>query len=109
MVLMILLVILGLLPQMGHLDNPWVIFKKKLQLLKSNLRIWNSSIRDRLLGKSRLLKEEIESIDAYLMLNDRTAELHQHRVSVIKELSDLDRILRVDLAQKAKVQWSVEG
>lgn len=61
------------------------------------------------MGKSRLLKEEIESIDAYLMINDGTAELHQHRVSVLKELSNLDRFSRVDLAQMEKVQWSVKG
>lgn len=27
-----------------QVDNPWITFMKKLQLLKSNLRIWNSSI-----------------------------------------------------------------
>lgn len=29
-----------------EITNPWVIFNKKHQLLKFNLRVWNSSTRD---------------------------------------------------------------
>lgn len=39
-------------------DNPWVIFKKKLQNLKSNLRLWNSTTRDRLTSKEKILQEK---------------------------------------------------
>ncbi|KAL7607317.1 hypothetical protein Lser_V15G19901 [Lactuca serriola] len=84
-------------------DNPWVIFKKKLQILKPNLRLWNSSARDRLISKRKILQDKVEEIDASLMFDGGSANLHEQRVSATKQLTYLDHLSRVELAQKVKV------
>lgn len=58
-------------------DNPWIIFKKKLQLLKYNLRVWYSNNRDMVATKSRKLQELIESIDSKLMGDDGLVTLRE--------------------------------
>ncbi|GKE20142.1 hypothetical protein Tco_1431654, partial [Tanacetum coccineum] len=38
-----------------------------------------------------------------------TNEERHCRIQLMKEREDLDRLLSLDIAQKAKVQWDVEG
>ena len=62
-----------------------------------------------MIGKRKILQDKIESIDASLMLDDGSVDLREQRVLTVKELTDLDHISRVELAQKEKVQWGIEG
>ncbi|XP_023754373.1 uncharacterized protein LOC111902794 [Lactuca sativa] len=57
--------------------NPWVIFKKKLQLLKYNLRVWYHAVREGMDNKRKKLQDNIESIDTILMAGDGTANLRE--------------------------------
>ncbi|XP_023769286.1 uncharacterized protein LOC111917882 [Lactuca sativa] len=87
------------------LTNPWVIFKKKLQFLKSKIREWNSKHWDMAASKRKNLQDLVEPIDVRLMEDEGSATLREQRVSLLKEISDLDHLAQVDLAQKAKIQW----
>ncbi|XP_023762391.1 uncharacterized protein LOC111910809 [Lactuca sativa] len=69
------------------LDNPWVRFKKKLQRLKSNLRVWNLNYWNLLVTKKKNLQDLIESIDSRLMDGEGSSILREHRVSLLKEVS----------------------
>lgn len=55
--------------------NPWVIFKKNLQFLKSNIIVWNSCTRDKIGAKRRELQDLLEFIDKNLVGNDGSASL----------------------------------
>lgn len=83
--------------------NPWVIFKKKLQTLKYNTKLWNVSSRDWLGSKRKDLQEILESINDRLMGNDGSAVLREQRVSIQKKINELDHISNIDRAQKAKI------
>nr|KAJ0185547.1 hypothetical protein LSAT_V11C900460230 [Lactuca sativa] len=74
-------------------SHPW--------FLKSNIRLWNTTSRVRLGSKLMELQQVLESIDASLM-GDR-------RVTITKDITNLDHITNLDLAQKAKIQWGIEG
>ncbi|XP_023771251.1 uncharacterized protein LOC111919929 [Lactuca sativa] len=87
-----------------ELTNHWIIFKKKLQLLKSSLRVWNSKHRDMVVSKRKNLQDLLDSIDTTLMDDEGSANLREQRVSLTKELSDLDHLVQADLAHKAKIQ-----
>lgn len=50
-------------------NNLWVMFKKKLQNLKSNICVWNASSCDQLGNKRKELQDLLESIDAHLMVD----------------------------------------
>ena len=81
------------------LDNPCVIFQKKLQLLKSNLRKWNNNSRHMVATKKKNIQDSIESIDSRLMSDDGSATLREQRVSLLKELVDLDHSSQLDIFQ----------
>ena len=76
----------------NEINNPWVTFKKKFQILKSNLRLWNSRARDRLISKRKLLQDKVKEIDTSLMLDGGSADLREQRVLAIKELTDMDHL-----------------
>lgn len=87
----------------------WLIFKKKLQCLKSNIRSWNYSSHDWFDLKKKELHNLLDSIDTRLMVDDGSASLREQRVSVQKDLNVLDHLLHIDLAQKVKVHRGIEG
>lgn len=43
------------------------------------------------------------------MVDDGSPTLCEQHIIVPKELTDLNHMSRVDLAQKAKIQWGIEG
>ena len=90
-------------------DNPWVAFKIKLKLLKTKLKIWNAADRVQRDQKKKALRIEVDGLDADLMGGEGSVELRQRRITVVKELREIDHLEHVDLAQKAKVRWGVEG
>lgn len=90
-------------------DNPWIIFIKKLQLLESNLKKWNSNNRDSVFYKKKNLQDMIESIDGRLMGEDVSDSLREQEVFLLKEMSDIDPITQLELDQKVKLQWDIEG
>lgn len=63
-------------------NNLWVMFKKKLQNLKSNICVWNASSCDQLGNKRKELQDLLESIDAHLMVDVDSASLWEQRVIV---------------------------
>lgn len=56
-------------------------------------------------NKQKEIQETLDSIDSRLMEDRGTTELREKRVTVLKELTNLDHIAQLDLAQKAKIQW----
>lgn len=53
--------------------NSWVIFKKKLQTLKSNLRVRKFITRTQMSNKRKELLENVEALDIILMNDDGSA------------------------------------
>ena len=56
-------------------------------------------------SKRKNLQDLLESTNIRRMEDEGSANLREQRVSLLKELSDLDHLVQVDLAQKAKTQW----
>lgn len=90
-------------------NNPWVVFKKKLELLKSNLGVWNSRNQDLISTKKKNLQELIKSIDSRLMGDDGSTTLKEQMVSLLKELLGLDHVSQVELARNEQIQWDIKG
>lgn len=54
-----------------------VRFKKKLQLLKSNLWVWNAISQVHMGNKRKEIQETLDSIDYQLMDGDGTTDLQE--------------------------------
>ncbi|GJT89350.1 RNA-directed DNA polymerase, eukaryota, reverse transcriptase zinc-binding domain protein [Tanacetum coccineum] len=84
-------------------------FHKKLRGLKSHLKLWYSrtkeseqSTKRNILLSLRTLEEKIDAG----CVNDEDRDL---RVNKLLELESLDKLESVDLIQKARLKWDVEG
>ncbi|GJS45682.1 hypothetical protein Tco_0595803 [Tanacetum coccineum] len=60
-------------------------------------------------GGSGILKEELNRIDADIDKGLASDIIINRRMEVIKSIQYLDKIHVMDLAQKAKVKWAIEG
>ena len=90
-------------------SNGMVAFKKKLQNLKQVIRNWNATKK---LTDNQLRKEhqsKLSLIDNKVDQGIATSDDLNAWVSSIKILSDIDKKEASDLAQKAKIKWSIEG
>ncbi|GJX06992.1 RNA-directed DNA polymerase, eukaryota, reverse transcriptase zinc-binding domain protein [Tanacetum coccineum] len=89
--------------------HPAISLKQKLQVLKNAIRIWKRDVVSKndlamceLKTKINLLDEKAENVG--LDSQERSA-----RLSYMKNIDDLENIIRLDLMQKAKVKWAIEG
>ncbi|GJW56280.1 putative RNA-directed DNA polymerase, eukaryota, reverse transcriptase zinc-binding domain protein, partial [Tanacetum coccineum] len=90
-------------------SNGMVSFKKKLKNLKQVIRNWNASKKstDNQLRKEHQAK--LSLIDNKVDQGIATSHDLNDRVSSLKNLNDIDKKEASDVAQKAKVKWSIEG
>ncbi|GJY87219.1 RNA-directed DNA polymerase, eukaryota, partial [Tanacetum coccineum] len=90
-------------------SNAMIIFKKKLQSLKNKIKHWNNIRRKTLEAYKSQLRCEVEDIQTRVV--DGSALIYdiQKRVYLIKQIRDINHVENLDLAQKAKIKWAIEG
>ncbi|GKB97733.1 putative RNA-directed DNA polymerase, eukaryota, reverse transcriptase zinc-binding domain protein [Tanacetum coccineum] len=81
----------------------------KLKFIKIKIRDW---IKDNKLSRKGLrekYKEELRSIDAGIDSGNGSESVIAKRMEVTNELQRIDKMHATDMAQKAKINWSIEG
>ncbi|GJW30095.1 putative RNA-directed DNA polymerase, eukaryota, reverse transcriptase zinc-binding domain protein [Tanacetum coccineum] len=88
----------------GHLS-----LKEKLKFFKMKIKDWRH--KSNLTNTSRLqeIQTNLNDIDKKTDSSIASDEERQSRLQLIKERDDLHRLLSMDLLQKAKIQWDIEG
>ncbi|GJU52590.1 RNA-directed DNA polymerase, eukaryota [Tanacetum coccineum] len=81
---------------------------QKFKFLKGKIREWLKIYKSKN-GGSGILKEELNRIDADIDKGLASDIIINRRIEVIKSIQYLDKIHVMDLAQKAKVKWAIEG
>ncbi|GJU36620.1 RNA-directed DNA polymerase, eukaryota [Tanacetum coccineum] len=93
-----------------HNDSNRIIrFKKKLQGLKQIIRVW---IRESNRSQARVKKSLVDglvAIDKDLDMGINSDDMLLRRLELTRKLHELKQSDRKDVAQKAKVQWAIEG
>ncbi|GJY48474.1 RNA-directed DNA polymerase, eukaryota [Tanacetum coccineum] len=79
----------------------------KLKYLKKVIRVWNksNSLRD---SKAHL-KTALEAVDIRIDNGHGTEEDSKSRVDFLSKIQDIDKLKSIEMAQKTKVKWVVEG
>ena len=77
--------------------------------MKKVLRSWNGENRMRDKGIKVGLLKSISDIDLKIDKGQATKEDMELRLRILKELGDLECVEAMDLAQKAKIRWGIEG
>nr|GEX98157.1 RNA-directed DNA polymerase, eukaryota [Tanacetum cinerariifolium] len=86
-----------------------IVFKKKLQLLKSNLKDWRKLVNSIECAFATSLREKISLIDFKAQIGPLTSDEVMTRAMSVKELANLEYSKAKDLRQKSKSKWALEG
>nr|GEY82250.1 RNA-directed DNA polymerase, eukaryota, reverse transcriptase zinc-binding domain protein [Tanacetum cinerariifolium] len=84
-------------------------FIKKLKNLKEKTRSWIKVKNDISKTYKRSLKGKLAGIEALIDKGDANSDILNQRMHVVKSLQDLDKLESLEVTQKAKIKWSIEG
>ncbi|GKE58628.1 hypothetical protein Tco_1497813, partial [Tanacetum coccineum] len=90
-------------------SNGMIRFKKKLQLLKKEIRTWIMDFKRHQMGLSVDLKSKLCDIDKTLDQGGVSEEILLSRMEVLKQLHDVQSSSSRDIMQKAKIRWAIKG
>nr|GFB34073.1 RNA-directed DNA polymerase, eukaryota [Tanacetum cinerariifolium] len=94
----------------GAIDsNGMIRFKKKLQVLKKEIRAWATDYKTQQSGRVSDLKSKLSDIDKDLDQGGVNDDLILSRMDAMKQLQDVKSSETSDFMQKAKVRWAIEG
>ncbi|GJY14148.1 RNA-directed DNA polymerase, eukaryota [Tanacetum coccineum] len=93
----------------GNNSNPLCSMAMKLKFLKLKIKEWNQrNMKDLKSGKAKL-KEDLEALDADIDKGNGTADMVTKRSEVVNSLQEIDKLQTMEIAQKAKIKWCIEG
>ncbi|GJR59837.1 RNA-directed DNA polymerase, eukaryota [Tanacetum coccineum] len=84
-------------------------FMKKLRHLKLQTRLWVRDKKESATTKKAQLKGMLKDIDILIDEKKVDQELLNKRMNVINLIHDLEMLEATEIAQKAKIKWSIEG
>nr|GEX12675.1 RNA-directed DNA polymerase, eukaryota [Tanacetum cinerariifolium] len=90
-------------------QNSYSKFMNKLKYLKEKIRIWTRLHKESLNSRKSILKAELADLDG---VNDKgegsDADGHRRR-EVVRLIQEVKKVDDMEVAQKAKIKWSIEG
>ncbi|GJW27226.1 RNA-directed DNA polymerase, eukaryota, reverse transcriptase zinc-binding domain protein [Tanacetum coccineum] len=81
----------------------------KFRILKSKIRQWNNNNKSMDRNKKIAALEELSSIEKKIDAGSATHSDTENRLKLLHELEDIDKFVSMDLIQKARVKWDIEG
>ncbi|GJS32598.1 RNA-directed DNA polymerase, eukaryota [Tanacetum coccineum] len=90
-------------------NNGMIRFKKKLQMLKKEIRVWVTDFKRQQVGHINDLKSKLSDIDKLLDQGKVTDDILLSRMETMKHLHDVQSLNNHVNIQKAKVRWAIEG
>ncbi|GKB29112.1 putative RNA-directed DNA polymerase, eukaryota, reverse transcriptase zinc-binding domain protein, partial [Tanacetum coccineum] len=90
-------------------SNAMIKLAKKLKMLKGNIRQWVKGKKDNATSLRKELKTKLAAIDTLIDKGVSSSTHLEDRLDIMNHLSSLDNTESIELAQKAKVKWSIEG
>nr|GFA22604.1 RNA-directed DNA polymerase, eukaryota [Tanacetum cinerariifolium] len=81
----------------------------KLKFLKRKIREWLNDNRNKSKSVSDQFKEELQKLDVDIDKRIRYTNIVNKRLEVLNSIQHLDKIKAMDVAQKVKIKWAIEG
>ncbi|GKB40445.1 RNA-directed DNA polymerase, eukaryota [Tanacetum coccineum] len=90
-------------------SNAMINMMKKLKYLKQTIREWNKDNMISLKNRKVKLKDDLKAVDAIIDKGKGNEEIVNKRMEFFKSIQDIDKLQSLEMAQKAKIKWSIEG
>nr|GEX73602.1 RNA-directed DNA polymerase, eukaryota, reverse transcriptase zinc-binding domain protein [Tanacetum cinerariifolium] len=81
----------------------------KLKHLKKKIQEWNIKDKQRRSMDKDKYKVDLEALDTIVDQGNGNEEIVKQRSNIVSKLLHIDKLSSVEIAQKAKVKWSIEG
>nr|GEX23545.1 RNA-directed DNA polymerase, eukaryota [Tanacetum cinerariifolium] len=82
---------------------------KKLKLLKGHIRVWVKGKKDNTLKIKKDLKNKLFDIDSSIDKRKASSTILEERLDILNNIISLEKMKSIELVQKAKVKWLIEG
>ncbi|PWA36364.1 Endonuclease/exonuclease/phosphatase [Artemisia annua] len=90
-------------------QNKLITFKDKLKHLKFKIKAWNLEFRRKKSEEKNLIQDRILVIDKLIDDGLGSSNIAEERGKIQKRLLEIEHLELQDIAQKAKIKWSIEG
>ncbi|GJW75401.1 RNA-directed DNA polymerase, eukaryota [Tanacetum coccineum] len=90
-------------------ENDYINLMKKLRFLKEKIRKWNCVYKESKKCGMRNLKVKLNSLDSVIDKGDSTYMVLNRRMEVIRLMQEMEKVDNLEVAQKAKIKWAIEG
>ncbi|GJY49198.1 RNA-directed DNA polymerase, eukaryota [Tanacetum coccineum] len=88
--------------------NHMLNLMNKLKNLKKKIRTWNKERQNSKSSKPTLLSDLAE-VDQIIDKGNAPAEIIDKRIVIMQSLQELNKHKSMEMAQKAKIKWAIEG
>ncbi|GKB49944.1 RNA-directed DNA polymerase, eukaryota, reverse transcriptase zinc-binding domain protein [Tanacetum coccineum] len=89
--------------------NAMVKFSKKLRYLKQCIRTWIKEFKLKANSAKQQIKEDLSKIDVLIDNGEGNSDICSKRRDIFKSLQDLEKLHSMELSQKTKIKWAIEG
>nr|GFC50379.1 RNA-directed DNA polymerase, eukaryota, reverse transcriptase zinc-binding domain protein [Tanacetum cinerariifolium] len=90
-------------------SNAMLKLIKKLKLFKGCIQTWVHDKKERSQNLKKCLKNKLSDIDISLDKGEATSAMLDERLNIMNDLTSLENNVSLELAQKAKIKWAIEG
>ncbi|GKD38272.1 RNA-directed DNA polymerase, eukaryota, reverse transcriptase zinc-binding domain protein [Tanacetum coccineum] len=87
----------------------WFELMKKLKMLKDKIRGWINIYKEGVKSGKRTLKSDLNSINAKIDRGKGDDNDINRRLEIIRLIQDIDKVDSMEMAQKEKIKWAIEG
>ncbi|GJS73079.1 RNA-directed DNA polymerase, eukaryota, reverse transcriptase zinc-binding domain protein [Tanacetum coccineum] len=96
-------------PTVPQVSHPTIFLKNKLQSMKKHIRFWRDNMKCNNEVMLKSLKEKVVAMELKGEVSGLADVEIVQRLDQLKQIEGLEHIKRLDLMQKAKVKWDIEG
>nr|GEU74951.1 RNA-directed DNA polymerase, eukaryota [Tanacetum cinerariifolium] len=89
--------------------NGLIQLKKKLQALKIAIKAWSKEANKRSNDRKINIQQNLSEVDKLIDQGKSSDEILIKRVTLLNDLQELNNRNAMEISQKAKIQWSIEG
>lgn len=94
----------------GHPDwSKFVVFKNKLKFIKNKIRSWNAESKAASQISTSHLLGRLVDIDKSIDDGHSSGDLIRERRGILGDLASLEKVRSLDVAQKVRSTWAMEG
>nr|GEV83627.1 RNA-directed DNA polymerase, eukaryota, reverse transcriptase zinc-binding domain protein [Tanacetum cinerariifolium] len=90
-------------------SNAMIRMMEKLKFLKTKIREWNKTNMLCRKNVKAQCKADLEAMEVTIDSGNGNEEIVIKRMELVKNLQHIDKLNSLEIAQKAKVKWPIEG